>query len=67
MFGAGTAAVVQPISGFVYKEKEYDLTNLDREISQKLKAKLEIIKKGEIEDTHNWMYKIELNKNSQSN
>lgn len=67
MFGAGTAAVVQPISGFVHKEKEYDLTHLSREVSQKLKTKLELIKKGEIEDSHNWIYKIDLNKNSQSN
>ena len=30
MFGAGTAAVVSPISGFGYQNKDYELPELDK-------------------------------------
>jgi branched-chain amino acid aminotransferase len=58
MFGAGTAAVVNPIDGFVYKGKRYDLTHLERTNSKLLKAEIEGIKSGKIEDTHGWVFEV---------
>lgn len=59
MFGAGTAAVVNPIDGFVLNDTKYDLTNLERTTSKFLKKALEDIKKGLVKDTHNWVTVLE--------
>jgi branched-chain amino acid aminotransferase len=58
MFGTGTAAVVYPINGFVYQGKTYDLSQLDRSISSKLKTELEGIKTGKITDEFGWIEKV---------
>lgn len=59
MFGAGTAAVVNPIDGFVYHGKRYDLGFLERTISKTMKDEIEGIKEGRISDTHNWVRVVE--------
>lgn len=58
MFGAGTAAVINPIDGFVYHDKKYKLDFLDREISTMLKKEIEGIKSGIIPDPHHWIRKV---------
>lgn len=58
MFGAGTAAVVNPIEGFVYQGQRYALDFLDRTISQDLKTQIDAIKEGRVPDTHGWTYEI---------
>ena len=59
MFGAGTAAVVNPIAGFVYHGKQYNLDFMDRQVSQLMKAEIEGIKSGHIPDPHNWVMVVE--------
>lgn len=59
MFGAGTAAVVNPIDGFVLNDIKYDLSLLERKTSKFLKKTLEDIKKGIIEDKFNWVTVLE--------
>lgn len=60
MFGAGTAAVINPIDGFVYHGKKYDLTHLARTNSIMLKAEIEGIKSGIIKDTHGWIHEVNI-------
>ncbi|MFN9983500.1 MAG: aminotransferase class IV, partial [bacterium] len=59
MFGAGTAAVVNPIEGFVYHGKQYNLDFMNREVSKLMKAEIEGIKSGAIPDPHNWVMVVE--------
>ena len=59
MFGAGTAAVVNPIAGFVYHGKQYNLDFMNRQVSQLMKAEIEGIKSGHIPDPHNWVMVVE--------
>ena len=58
IFGAGTAAVVSPISGFQYKEDYYKLPEIENPISTELKQKLNAIQYNLAEDTFNWTVKI---------
>ena len=58
MFGAGTAAVVQDIDGFVYQDTTYDLSWMPRKESKMLKRALEDIKEGKADDKFNWIVKI---------
>lgn len=58
MFGAGTAAVVNPIEGFVYNDKHYNLDFMNREVSQIMKSEIEGIKSGTIADSHNWILEV---------
>ncbi len=59
MFGAGTAAVVNPIDGFVYKDKKYSLESIERTLSKEMKQEIEGIKSGIIKDTHGWIFEVE--------
>ena len=43
MFGAGTAAVISPISGFGYQETEYELPEISNSYADLLKKKIVII------------------------
>ncbi len=58
IFGAGTAAVVNPISGFSYKEKYYDLPKPDNSLALEIKEKLTNIQYKLAEDTFGWTVKI---------
>ena len=40
MFGAGTAAVISPISGFGYKDEDYDLPELENSYASFLKKRI---------------------------
>ena len=58
IFGAGTAAVVSPISGFQYKEKYYELPKVTDSYALKLKEQLNNIQYNLTEDTLGWTVKV---------
>jgi branched-chain amino acid aminotransferase len=58
IFGAGTAAVISPISGFAYKEEYFELPNVEDSIAMDLKDKLTKIQNKLAEDTFGWTVKI---------
>jgi len=58
-FGAGTAAVIAPISELFYNEETMTLSPVETwEISNFIKKELADIRYGNIDDTHEWMYKV---------
>lgn len=58
IFGAGTAAVVNPIVGFQYQEHYYELPKLEHSFALDLKEKLTKIQHKLAEDTFGWTVKI---------
>jgi branched-chain amino acid aminotransferase len=58
IFGAGTAAVVSPITAFAYKEVEFTLPKQEKPTALFLKEKLTKIQNKEEEDTFGWTIKI---------
>jgi branched-chain amino acid aminotransferase len=58
MFGTGTAAVVNPVSRFGYKDKDYLLDEKNFTISQKIKKELVGIQKCTIEDRFGWVVQV---------
>lgn len=58
-FGAGTAAVIAPISELFYNGNTMNLPPVeDWEIANFIKRELADIRYGNIDDTHSWMYKV---------
>lgn len=58
VFGAGTAAVVNPIVGFSYRDNYYELPKLENSIAMELKQKLTNIQYKLAEDTFGWTVKV---------
>lgn len=58
IFGAGTAAVVSPISAFAYQDVEYNLPKIENSLASQLKDKLTKIQYKLAEDTFGWTVKI---------
>ncbi|MDP2160437.1 MAG: branched-chain amino acid aminotransferase [Flavobacterium sp.] len=58
IFGAGTAAVVNPIVGFSYQNTYYELPKLDNSYALLLKEKLTNIQYKIDEDTFGWSVKV---------
>ncbi|MFT6748797.1 MAG: branched-chain amino acid aminotransferase [Flavobacterium sp.] len=58
IFGAGTAAVISPITAFAYQNKEYVLLKQEKSVALFLKEKLTKIQNKEEEDTFGWTVKI---------
>ena len=58
MFGAGTAAVISPISGFGYKDVDYDLPELENSFASVLKKRITDIQTNKTEDPFGWRYKV---------
>ncbi|CAL2108592.1 putative branched-chain-amino-acid aminotransferase [Tenacibaculum sp. 190524A02b] len=58
MFGAGTAAVISPISGFGYKETDYDLPELENSYATSLKKKITDIQTNKVDDPYGWRVKL---------
>ena len=54
MFGAGTAAVISPISGFGYQENDFDLPELENPFATKLKTLITDIQTNKTEDPYGW-------------
>ncbi len=60
MFGAGTAAVVSPISGFGFKGNDYELPEIDEKDSfaMRLKKRITDIQTNKAEDIFGWRYQV---------
>jgi branched-chain amino acid aminotransferase len=58
IFGAGTAAVVNPIIGFSYQDVYYELPKIENSIALELKDKLTKIQYKLAEDTFGWTVKV---------
>ena len=58
MFGAGTAAVVSPISGFGFKGKDYVLPELDETFGARLKKRITDIQTNKSDDAFGWRIKV---------
>jgi branched-chain amino acid aminotransferase len=58
MFGTGTAAVVNPVNRFGYKEKDYLLDESKFVIARQLKKELEGIQKCTLPDRFGWITEV---------
>ncbi|WP_439153177.1 branched-chain amino acid aminotransferase [Winogradskyella sp.] len=58
LFGAGTAAVVSPISGFGFKGKDYQLPELDDTYGAFFKKRITDIQTNKTEDPFGWRIKV---------
>ncbi|MBC7641200.1 MAG: branched-chain amino acid aminotransferase [Flavobacterium sp.] len=58
VFGAGTAAVINPIVGFSYQSIYYELPKIENSIALQLKEKLTNIQYKLAEDTFGWTVKV---------
>ncbi|WP_288983588.1 branched-chain amino acid aminotransferase [uncultured Flavobacterium sp.] len=58
IFGAGTAAVINPIVGFSYKDTYYELPKIENSMALEIKEKLTNIQYKLAEDTFGWTVKI---------
>jgi branched-chain amino acid aminotransferase len=58
IFGAGTAAVINPIVGFSYQDTYFELPQLEHSMAIDLKEKLTNIQHKLAEDTFGWTVKV---------
>jgi branched-chain amino acid aminotransferase len=58
MFGAGTAAVISPIAGFGYKEKDFMLPELESPFAAKLKKQITDIQYNRANDKFCWRHAV---------
>ena len=58
MFGAGTAAVISPIDGFGYQDKDYELPKMEDSYASKLKKQITDIQYNRSEDKFGWRYAV---------
>lgn len=59
MFGAGTAAVISPIAGFGYQDKDYDLPEIENTYAARLKKRITDIQYNRAEDKFGWRVIVE--------
>jgi branched-chain amino acid aminotransferase len=58
LFGAGTAAVISPISGFGFKNKDYELPDLENSYGTLLKKRITDIQTNQTNDPFGWRVKV---------
>ncbi|WP_026450663.1 branched-chain amino acid aminotransferase [Aequorivita capsosiphonis] len=58
IFGAGTAAVISPVSAFGHKEEIYELTKPEDSFSTRFKSELMNIQHNLAKDPFNWRYEV---------
>ena len=58
MFGAGTAAVVSPISAFGYKGVDYDLPDLTDSVAARMKKRITDIQCNRSDDKFGWRHEV---------
>jgi len=58
MFGAGTAAVISPISGFGHRDKNYDLPEVENNYAARFKKRITDIQYNRAEDKFGWRYLV---------
>ena len=54
LFGAGTAAVISPISSFGFKGEDFELPELENSYASQLKKKITDIQTNKTEDPYGW-------------
>ncbi len=59
IFGAGTAAVISPVSDFSHQQKVYHLPKITNNFAKMFKTKLMEIQYNKSEDTFGWRYPVE--------
>ena len=59
MLGAGTAAVISPIAGFGFQDKDYDLPVLENTFAARLKKRITDIQYNRAEDKFGWRVVVE--------
>ncbi len=58
MFGAGTAAVISPISGFGFEGTDYDLPIIENNYARRFKKRITDIQYNRAEDKFGWRYEV---------
>ncbi|WP_034057181.1 branched-chain amino acid aminotransferase [Lacinutrix jangbogonensis] len=58
IFGAGTAAVISPISGFGFRDTDFDLPELEHTYASQLKERIVKIQTNKTEDPFGWRVKL---------
>ena len=58
MFGAGTAAVISPISGFGFQGADYELPEIENNYASLLKKRITDIQYNRSEDKFGWRHKV---------
>ena len=58
MFGAGTAAVINPIVSFNFKGTDYDLPSIENSYASLFKKSITDIQTGKSEDVFGWRYQV---------
>lgn len=59
MFGAGTAVVISPISGFSNKGESFDLPRIENSYASRIKKGITEIQRNVAEDKFGWTYKVQ--------
>ncbi|MGB7842383.1 MAG: branched-chain amino acid aminotransferase [Salinimicrobium sp.] len=59
IFGAGTAATINPVKGFGHLGKKFELPDQEDSYASFFKTKLMNIQYNKTEDVHNWRYLVE--------
>ena len=58
LFGAGTAAVISPISGFGFKGNDYNIPELETTYGELLKKRITDIQTNKVDDPYGWRVKV---------
>lgn len=58
MFGAGTAAVISPISGFGFRDDDFDLPELENSYAMLIKKRIVDIQTNKAEDPFGWRVQV---------
>ncbi len=58
LFGAGTAAVISPISGFGYQDQSFDIPELENSYAKLFKKRITDIQYNRAEDKFGWRYEV---------
>lgn len=58
IFGAGTAAVISPVSAFEHAEDVYEIDHMEDSYASRFKTELLKIQHNLTEDQHSWRYEI---------
>ena len=58
MFGAGTAAVISPISLFGHRDKDYQLAEIENSYADRFKKRITDIQYNRAEDKFGWRYEV---------
>lgn len=59
IFGAGTAAVISPISAFEHADDIFEIPKMDHSYATQFKEALMNIQYNKAEDPYNWRYKVD--------